>query len=135
MPFNAKTAEFYREQIEFPFFEFHLKGKGSSDAAEGVGLRDRHESVAQARRPGRRRNAKPRTLLLPRPGPSWPRQPPARSRRVGFDEYVSDPAQPVPYIDKIAIGMAAEYMIADQRFAGRRPDVLVYRDGRARQRT
>ena len=26
--FNAKTAEFYREQIELPFFEFHLKGNG-----------------------------------------------------------------------------------------------------------
>ena len=26
--FNAKTAEFYRAEIEFPFFEKHLKGKG-----------------------------------------------------------------------------------------------------------
>src|SRR5262249_14007097 len=42
------------------------------------------------------------------------------------DEYVSDPNKPVPYIDKINIGMAAEYMTADQRFASRRPDVLVY---------
>ena len=28
VPFNAKTAEYFREQIEFPFFEYHLKGKG-----------------------------------------------------------------------------------------------------------
>src|SRR5207344_2893836 len=27
--FNSKTALYYREQIEFPFFEFHLKGKGN----------------------------------------------------------------------------------------------------------
>src|SRR5262249_40566531 len=26
--FNSKTGEFFREQIELPFFEFHLKGKG-----------------------------------------------------------------------------------------------------------
>jgi predicted acyl esterase len=25
--FNAKTSQFYRENIEFPFFEHHLKGK------------------------------------------------------------------------------------------------------------
>jgi hypothetical protein len=43
-----------------------------------------------------------------------------------FDEYVSDPAVPVPYIDKIAIGMTRPYMTDDQRFASRRPDVLVY---------
>src|SRR5262249_56475582 len=43
-----------------------------------------------------------------------------------FDEYVSDPAKPVPYIDKVGIRMLPEYMVADQRFAARRPDVLVY---------
>ena len=32
----------------------------------------------------------------------------------------------MPFIDKIAIGMSQEYMTADQRFASRRPDVLVY---------
>src|SRR3979490_2353529 len=26
--FNAKTSEHFRKNIQFPFFEFHLKGKG-----------------------------------------------------------------------------------------------------------
>jgi predicted acyl esterase len=26
--FNSKTGEFYRDNIEFPFFLYHLKGKG-----------------------------------------------------------------------------------------------------------
>jgi putative CocE/NonD family hydrolase len=43
-----------------------------------------------------------------------------------YEEYVSDPAKPVPFIDKIAIGMSPEYMVADQRFAGQRTDVLVF---------
>jgi putative CocE/NonD family hydrolase len=43
-----------------------------------------------------------------------------------FDEFVSDPARPVPYFDKTAIGMEKEYMVADQRFASHRPDVLTY---------
>ena len=45
----------------------------------------------------------------------------------GADPYPSDPARPVPYYNGIAIGMARDYMTADQRFAGRRPDVLSYR--------
>jgi putative CocE/NonD family hydrolase len=43
-----------------------------------------------------------------------------------FDEYVSDPAKPVPFIEETNVGMTIEYMVDDQRFAARRPDVLVY---------
>ena len=46
---------------------------------------------------------------------------------LSFDEFVSDPAKPVPFINKTTIGMAQEYMTADQRFAANRPDVLVYK--------
>ncbi len=41
-------------------------------------------------------------------------------------EWVSDPAKPVPYLESIEIGMNADYMTADQRFAARRPDVVVW---------
>ena len=47
----------------------------------------------------------------------------------GFDEYVSDPAHPVPYIDGIHGGRDNQYIITDQRFAAQRPDVLVYESG------
>ena len=43
------------------------------------------------------------------------------------DEYVSDPARPVPYLGYVAIGMRGDYMTEDQRFAAQRPDVLAYR--------
>ena len=42
------------------------------------------------------------------------------------DEYPSDPARPVPFLESIATGMVKEYMTDDQRFASRRPDVLAY---------
>src|SRR4029453_9450098 len=42
------------------------------------------------------------------------------------DEYVSDPARPVPYVGYTASGMTGDYMTEDQRFASRRTDVLVY---------
>jgi putative CocE/NonD family hydrolase len=43
-----------------------------------------------------------------------------------FDQYVSDPAAPVPYQDGIQARRTREYMIDDQRFASRRPDVKTY---------
>lgn len=43
-----------------------------------------------------------------------------------FDEYVSDPARPVPFTTEITTGWTKNYMTEDQRFASRRPDVLVY---------
>jgi putative CocE/NonD family hydrolase len=46
---------------------------------------------------------------------------------AGYDEYVSDPAKPVPYTQEVNdIRESKDYIAADQRFAGRRPDVLVY---------
>ncbi|HEY6951495.1 MAG TPA: CocE/NonD family hydrolase, partial [Bacteroidota bacterium] len=43
-----------------------------------------------------------------------------------YDEYVSDPAKPVPYTAEITQWYNASFMDEDQRFASRRPDVLVY---------
>ena len=43
-----------------------------------------------------------------------------------YDEYVSDPWNPVPYTQKITLNYPADFMTEDQRFAATRPDVLVY---------
>jgi len=43
------------------------------------------------------------------------------------DQFVSDPAKPVPYTMEITTSWAKEYVTEDQRFASWRPDVLVYR--------
>ncbi len=48
------------------------------------------------------------------------------SERDGFDEYVSDPAHPVPFVNYVTIDVPQRYMVDDQRFAARRTDVLVY---------
>lgn len=40
--------------------------------------------------------------------------------------FISDPNKPVPFTEVTATGMTREYMTDDQRFAGRRPDVLVF---------
>src|SRR6185437_7606812 len=48
------------------------------------------------------------------------------STNAAYDEYLSDPAHPVPYIDGIHGGRDNAYIVTDQRFAAERPDVLVY---------
>jgi putative CocE/NonD family hydrolase len=50
----------------------------------------------------------------------------APNTALSFDEYVSDPAKPVPYTDQVHTERTREYMTDDQRFASRRPDVMVY---------
>jgi uncharacterized protein len=125
--FNAKTAPYFREQMELPFFEFHLKGKGYWKPPEawmfetGTNVWRKYDAWPP-------KESQESTLLFKADG----RLTHANQRGNGlssgddFDEFVSDPAKPVPYFDRIAIGMEKEYMVADQRFAARRPDVLVY---------
>jgi hypothetical protein len=50
----------------------------------------------------------------------------APAGKSSFDEYVSDPMNPVPYMEDVHSGRPASYMNDDQRFASRRPDVMVY---------
>jgi putative CocE/NonD family hydrolase len=123
--FNSKTAVFYREQIELPFFEFHLKGKGRPKHPKAwVFQTGTNQWRRFAAWPPKEVRAKP---LYLRAGGRLVPEPPGASPEPPFDEYVSDPARPVPFVNKIAVGMSPEYMVEDQRFAARRPDVLVYR--------
>jgi len=46
--------------------------------------------------------------------------------KKSFDEYISDPMNPVPYTEDVHTNRTEEYMTDDQRFASRRPDVMVY---------
>ena len=123
--FGSNTAEFYREQIEFPFFEFHLKGIETESLPEaymfetGTNVWRKHDVwPPQA--------AIRKSFYLREQGRLETNSPPTEAASVEYDEYQSNPNRPVPFIEKIAMGMPIEYMTADQRFASRRPDVLVY---------
>jgi uncharacterized protein len=125
--FNSKTSAFFREHIELPFFEFHLKKTGEFKHPKawafetGTNQWRQHDAWPP-------KMAKRRSLYLHAKGQlSWKK--PEESDVESHDEYISDPKKPVPYLDNIVIGMSPEYMVADQRSAGRRPDVLVYQTG------
>ena len=120
--FGAKTSLFYRANIEFPFFEYYLKGKGTGALPKayvfetGTNVWKKYDSWPPA-------NVHAKTLYL-HAGGKLSFDPPGANE--GSDEYVSDPAHPVPFIDYIATDIPQRYMTDDQRFAARRPDVLVY---------
>ncbi len=120
--FNSKTAVFYREEIELPFFEYWLKGKGDGKLPEAyvfeTGTNQWRKETAWPPN-----DAQPKTLYF-HPGGRLAFDAPANKNT--FDEYVSDPNKPVPYIHSQAPGMTREHMVEDQRFASTRPDVLTY---------
>jgi putative CocE/NonD family hydrolase len=122
--FNTKTSLYYRDKIELPFFEFYLKGRATPTHPKAwvfeTGTNQWRQFDAWPPK-----DARSKTLHLCADG-RLSFNSPADAEHGAYDEYVSDPAKPVPYLDKVDIGMAAEYMVADQRFAAQRPDVLVY---------
>ncbi len=120
--FAADTAEFYRQSILLPFFEFHLKDKGDPNLPEAY-VFETGTNVWRAYPAWPPPDATPQTLYFREAG-KLAFEPPAEAD--ARDSYVSDPAKPVPFIGYTALGMPQEYMVSDQRFAATRPDVLVY---------
>ena len=121
--FGSKTAAFYRAEIELPFFERYLKDEQKPAPAEATVFETGSNSW-RTFDDWPPREAQPRQLFLREGGELDAAAPTATTD--GFDEYVSDPAKPVPFTERITPQMAIEYMTDDQRFAARRPDVLVY---------
>ncbi len=119
--FQSKTALYFRENIEFPFFLHVLKGRGDGKLPKAwvfeTGTNQWRKFDAWPPRDTRMMDLFPAergTLSMKRPA------------RESVDEYVSDPARPVPYVNSPAFGMRRDYMTEDQRLAATRPDVLVY---------
>jgi putative CocE/NonD family hydrolase len=120
--FGVKTSVFYRENIELPFFNYYLKDKGEPKLAEAY-VFETGSNKWKTYDQWPPHNAQAQSLYINANGKlSFTK--PADSN--SFDEYISDPARPVPFINGINIGMTREYMVDDQRFASRRPDVLTY---------
>ena len=121
--FGSKTAEFYRDEIEFPFFNYWLKGVGDPKLPEAFVF---ETGTNQWRREDAwpPKDVQAKSLYL-HAGGLLSFDPPKEAAAV-YDEYISDPAKPVPYINGQAPGMTREHMVEDQRFASTRTDVLTY---------
>ena len=122
--FGSKTAAFYRAEIEFPFFEKYLKDAEHSAPAEAT-VFETGSNTWQTFDHWPPREVSAKTLYVQEHG-ALSFEPPIDTSKDAYDEFVSDPAKPVPYTETITPRMTVEYMTEDQRFAARRPDVMVY---------
>ncbi|HLY71769.1 MAG TPA: CocE/NonD family hydrolase [Puia sp.] len=121
--FGSNTSAWYQENIEIPFFNYFLKGKGdiSGIAEANIFITGADEWKKFSQWPPAEKED--RAMYLKAGGKlSWDKP----SGQDGFSEYTSDPAKPVPYDDGVQFNRTRTYMTGDQRFASRRPDVLVF---------
>ena len=119
--FASNTSEYYRAEIELPFFLYYLKGRGDGHFPKAWMFQTGENQWRKfdAWPPA---DAKPTALYLDANGSLTWQQP----VQAGVNEYLSDPSKPVPYVNRITEDVLDTYMTEDQRFASQRPDVLVY---------
>lgn len=122
---GSNTTEWYGKNVELPFFNYYLKQKGNIDQLQEAtiffsGANEwKHlpkwpvDEVSYESYALRKGGYLSKIVPLIAPLSSW-------------EEYTSDPAKPVPYTEDVHFGRTREYMTDDQRFAARRPDVLVF---------
>jgi putative CocE/NonD family hydrolase len=121
--FGAKTSSFYRKWIEAKFFHSHLKGEGKPGLPEAYVFETGKNRWRQFDHwPPQATQAK-QLYFAAKEQLRW--EPPQEDDEA-CDEFISDPNRPVPFTDDVALGMTRAYMTDDQRFAARRPDVLVF---------
>jgi putative CocE/NonD family hydrolase len=121
--FGDYLSDYFQQEVETPFFNHFLKDMPKPNLPEAL-LFDtgKRQWKKFAKWPAKNRQQK--KLYLHKGGKlSFD----AASEDGGYSEYISDPAKPVPYSEDIkAVFTPRKFMTDDQRFAGRRPDVLVF---------
>jgi putative CocE/NonD family hydrolase len=121
--FGSKTSEWYAANIEVPYFNYYLKGKGNIDQIKEANIFFTGEntwktfdqwplSAVKQQNYYLRENQQLGLVVSP--------------LATGAASYTSDPAKPVPYAENVYTKRTREYMTDDQRFAARRTDVLVF---------
>ena len=129
IPFGGhETSREFRENIEAPFFRFYLHGQGAKPAWQAStfqsGSNTWHTYSAWPPKEAKSTNLylhADGTLSFTAPGEAKPAN----------REYVSDPANPVPYRQRpisptYPAGDWRTWEVADQRFVDGRPDVLSF---------
>jgi putative CocE/NonD family hydrolase len=127
--FGSKTAVYYREHYELPFFNHFLKDKGDISEIKEVNVFDTGENRWRVLDNWSPTASADEEFYLQPSGKLSSAKPPTLAARGNYDEYTSDPWNPVPYTEKRSaetIRYPRDFMTEDQRFAATRPDVLVY---------
>jgi putative CocE/NonD family hydrolase len=125
-----ETAREFRETIEAPFFRYYLHGRGAKPTWQATTFQsgaNRWRTYA-AWPPSEIKSA---NLYLHADGTLSFDMPGEGEQGKGYREYISDPANPVPYRQRPVSptypgGDWQTWEVADQRFVDQRPDVLTF---------
>ncbi|MEO2088500.1 MAG: CocE/NonD family hydrolase, partial [Gemmataceae bacterium] len=126
--FDSATGKTFRQDVQAPFFAHYLKDRGPAERPEALMFQTgTNKWVPHAAWPPKGAVAK---KLYFHPKGKLAADPPA-DEAAAFDEYLSDPANPVPYRPRPVTPTYPgrewkEWMVEDQRFAHQRPDVLTF---------
>lgn len=122
MKFGSATGTYFRDEIEFPFFDHYLRGKTAVDMPKArvfnTGVNTWKSFAAWPPK-----EAKPYTLYFQADHGLSSAAP---TSAQGSDSYVSDPANPVPYQPGTIRNRSTTYMVANQSFLDGRTDILRY---------
>ena len=133
IPFGSNTAEYFREKVQAPFFAYFLKDKGAKEFPQALTF---EAGANEWRRWDQWPPTKETELRALRFGPAEQLTLMGGGRREaagesGFDEFVSDPAHPVPYRQRPIQptyfpggSKWSTWLVEDQRFVDDRADVI-----------
>lgn len=114
-------------KLEKSFFDYYLKKEGTKNFPEAmIFITGKNEWMNFDAWPPK--NTIPKKLFLQQSGEIIFTSTTGTGQN-NFLEYISDPLKPVPYTEDVHTNRTTEYMTDDQRFAARRPDVMVYKTG------
>jgi len=125
LAFGARTSDAYQRDILMPFFESHLKGSAQTKHPKAWVFEtgtNRWRTFDQW--PPKETTS--RSIFLAS-GHALSSDAPRAGTTDAFEEWVSDPAKPVPFTEGLSTDMDPDYMAQDQRFGGTRADVVSYR--------
>lgn len=121
--FGSNTSKYFQNNIEIPFFNYYLKGKGdiSKLAEANIFFTGENNWKALASWPPKETVATP-IYFNDKNKLTYVKS----ASNNSFSQYTSDPFKPVPYTEDVLSQRTREYMTDDQRFASRRTDVLTF---------
>ncbi len=129
--FGSDTGLYFRQQILRPLLDRYLKDEAPKQAIAPVTAFDTGTNVWRTLPSWPAASVQPTSLYLAKDGKLIFTAP--ASGDAAFDEYVSDPAKPVPYRARpiqpmgYDAGMTwSQWLVDDQREQSGRPDVMVY---------
>ncbi len=121
--FGSNTSNYFLNQLELPFFNFYLKGKGEIDFIKEANVFFTGKNEWRHLDAWPIKNTGELSFYLHENGRLDNNLPSATET---LSSYISDPNHPVPYTEDVHLSRTREYMTDDQRFASRRPDVLTF---------